>query len=79
VWFLVFMFIFRFHPWHALGLGIATMLLVSGLATMGVESVLSRPAPTSAAARPFSPTEPVRQSLAPARRAGAPKAAEKAK
>jgi hypothetical protein len=74
VWFLVFMFIFQFHPWHALGLGIATMLLVSGLATMGVESLLARPAPTSAAAQPFRPTEPVRQSLAPS---GAPKAAEK--
>ena len=42
VWFLVFMLIFQFHPWHALGLGI-TMLLVSGLATMGVESVLAKP------------------------------------
>jgi len=72
VWFLVFTLILQFHPWHALGLGIATMLLVSGLATMGVESVLSRPAPTSAAGRAFAPSEPVRQSLAPAAGAGKP-------
>jgi len=66
VWFVVFTLIFQFHPWHALGLGIATMLMVSGLATMGVESLLAKPAPTSAAARPLVPSEPVRQSLAPA-------------
>jgi hypothetical protein len=63
VWFLVFMFIFQFHPWHALGLGVAAMLLVSGLATMGVESLLTRRAPGSEANQPFKATEPVRQSL----------------
>ena len=40
--------VFRFHPWHGLGLGLATMVLVSGLATMGVENLLSRPVPASA-------------------------------
>ena len=45
IWFGVFTLILQFHPWHALGSGTATMLMVSGLATMGVESVLSRPAP----------------------------------
>ena len=79
VWFVVFTLILQFHPWHALGLGIATMLLVSGLATMGVESLLSRPAATSAAARRFAPSEPVRQSLAPNAGAGQPKEAGKAK
>ncbi len=75
VWFLVFMLVFQFHPWHALGLGIVTMLLVSGLATMGVESVLAKPARTSAAGRAVLPTEPVRQSLGGA----APEPAETAK
>jgi len=79
VWFVVFTLIFQFHPWHALGLGVVTMLLVSGLATMGVDSILLRPAPTSAAARPFVPSEPVRQSLAPAGGAAQSKGAEKAK
>jgi hypothetical protein len=63
VWFGVFTLIFQFHPWHALGLGLATMLMVSGLATMGVDSILNRPAPGSVAARAFAPSEPVRQSL----------------
>jgi hypothetical protein len=78
VWFVVFTLIFQFHPWHALGLGIATMLLVSGLATMGVESILAKPVPTSAAARP-APSQPVRQSLTPSAGAAQPKPAEKAR
>jgi hypothetical protein len=78
VWFGVFTLIFQFHPWHALGLGIITMLLVSGLATMGVDSVLSKPAPTSAAAR-LAPSQPVRQSLAPAAGPGQSPGTAKAK
>jgi hypothetical protein len=66
VWFGVFTLILQFHPWHALGLGLATMLMISGLATMGVDSILNRPAPGSVAARAFAPSEPVRQSLNPA-------------
>jgi len=77
VWFGVFTLIFQFHPWHALGLGIITMVMVSGLATMGVESIL-KPAQTAAATRPFVPSQPVRQSLSPAAGAGQPAAAEKA-
>jgi len=65
VWFGVFTLIFQFHPWHALGLGLATMLLVTGLATMGVDSILSKSAATPATARSTVPSQPVRQSLAP--------------
>jgi hypothetical protein len=79
VWFGVFTLIFQFHPWHALGLGIITMVMVSGLATMGVESVLAKPASNAAATRPFVPSQPVRQSLSPAAGAGQPGAAEKPK
>jgi hypothetical protein len=79
VWFVVFTLIFQFHPWHALGLGVVTMLLVPGLATMGVESILATPAPPSTTARVFLPTDPVRQSLAPAAAVGQPKAAEPSK
>ena len=73
VWFGVFTLIFQFHPWHALGLGIATMLLVQGLATMGVNSILT---PTPAAvSRPASAvSKPVRQSLVPPPAAAPPKA-----
>jgi hypothetical protein len=79
VWFAVFTLILQFHPWHALGLGIATMLLVSGLATMGVESILAPPATTSPIARPFAPTKAVRQSLSPTAGTAQPKAEEKQK
>ena len=78
VWFGVFTLIFQFHPWHALGLGLITMVMVSGLATMGVESVLAKPAPNAAATRPV-PSQPVRQSLSPAAGAGQPGAADKPK
>ncbi len=65
VWVGVFMLIFQFHPWHALGIGLATMLLVTGLATMGVESLLSRPVPTTQSTRPLLSNQPVRQSATP--------------
>jgi hypothetical protein len=65
VWFGVFTLIFQFHPWHALGLGLATMLLVTGMATMGVESVLSKPVPTTQSTRSLNSNQPVRQSVAP--------------
>jgi drug/metabolite transporter (DMT)-like permease len=79
IWFAVFTLIYQFHPWHALGLGIATMLMVSGLATMGVDSILAPSRATAAATRAFVPSEPVRQSLAPGAAPPSAKAAEKAK
>jgi hypothetical protein len=79
VWFLVFMFVFQFHPWHALGLGLTAMVLVSGLATMGVDSVLAKKRDVSAAARPFIANEPVRQSLGQGPGAAPAKETEKAK
>jgi hypothetical protein len=69
IWFGVFTLIFQFHPWHALGLGIVTMLLVTGLATMGVDSVLAKSTTSAAPSRTIILNQPVRQSLAPA---GAP-------
>jgi hypothetical protein len=79
VWFLVFMFVLQFHPWHALGLGIVTMVLISGLATMGVDSVLAKRRDVANATRAFVPTEPVRQSLGAGPAGAAPKASEKTK
>ena len=72
VWFGVFTLIFQFHPWHALGLGLATMLLVTGMATMGVESLMSKSAANAPAARVTLSTQPVRQSVSPTGAAGAP-------
>jgi hypothetical protein len=79
VWFLVFMLILRFHPWHAFGLGVVTMLVCSGLATMGVDSVLAKPRETRNATQPFKAKEPVRQTLGPNAGAQATPPAEKAK
>ena len=72
VWVLVFIFVLEFHPWHALGLGLVIMVLVSGLATMGVES-LTRSGPTLAPAQSRPNNQPVRKSLnsAPPAPAGA--------
>ncbi len=65
VWFGVFTLVFQFHPWHALGLGIATMLLVTGLATMGVDSLLTKSGATAPAPRATVSSQPVRQSVSP--------------
>jgi len=77
VWFGVFMLIYQFHPWHALGLGIMTMLLVSGLATMGVDSML-KPTPATVSRPAAAVNKPVRQSLAPPPASEKTKAAENA-
>jgi hypothetical protein len=78
VWFLVFMLVFQFHPWHALGLGVLTMLLVSGLATMGVDSML-KPTPVAVSRPAAAVNKPVRQSLAPPPPVEPPKTKEEAK
>jgi hypothetical protein len=62
VWFAVFTLIFRFHPQHGAALGILTMLLVTGLATMGVES-LTNPSAKTATARPLNNPEPIRRPM----------------
>jgi hypothetical protein len=64
VWFAVFTLVLRFHPWHALGLGVVTMLLIAGLATLAVDSFERttdrRPVPER------RPSQPFRQPLSPA-------------
>ena len=62
-WFLVFMFILQFHPWHALAAGLVTMIMVMGLATLGVDTLM-KPAATPAPVRPRG-SEPIRGSLSP--------------
>src|SRR3954471_9716913 len=39
VWCGVFILIYQFHPWHGLAIALPLMLITSGFATMGVESV----------------------------------------
>lgn len=61
-WFVVFIFVLRFHPWHALGLGVATMVLVAGLAGLAVDSFnRSRgrnPTPVRTPHKPYRRTVP---------------------
>jgi hypothetical protein len=61
VWFGVFALIFQFHPWHALAVGIPMMLMIPGLATLGVDSMTKSTPMTAARQRTIS--EPVRKSL----------------
>jgi hypothetical protein len=63
-WFLVFMFILQFHPWHALAAGLVTMVMIMGLATLGVDTFMKpRVTPTPVRARG---SEPIRGTLSPA-------------
>ena len=40
-WVGVFILIYRFQPWHGLGLAIATLLIFAGMSTLAVDSMLS--------------------------------------
>lgn len=64
VWVAVFIFVYQFHPPHALGLGLITMALVAGLATLGVDS-LTKPRRTLAPVRARQNNEPIRKSFTP--------------
>ncbi len=77
VWAGVFVLIFQFHPWHGLGIGLATMLLVTGLATMGVDSLMKPSARTTQKA--VVPNQPVRHTISPGGTAAPAPAAEKAR
>ncbi|WP_422925333.1 hypothetical protein [Singulisphaera sp. PoT] len=62
VWFGVFTLILQFHPTHAASLGILTLLIVPGLASMGVESITA-PRLAAPATRYVTPTKPVRSQV----------------
>jgi hypothetical protein len=59
VWFAVFTLIYQFHPLHALAIGIPMMLMIPGVATLGVES-MTKPTP---ATQTRVINEPVRKSF----------------
>lgn len=59
-WFLVFMFIFRFHPKHALSLGLGTMLIATGMASLGVDSLTGN-VPEAARREIRKNTKPIRK------------------
>jgi len=64
VWSGVFILIFQFQPVHGAVLATLTMLVVSGLATMGVES-LTTPRPTLPTLQSLRTSRAVRQPVGP--------------
>jgi len=62
-WAVVFTVLYQFHPTHGLGIGLASMLIVVGLATMTADS-LTRPGRTIAPVRSGGGV-PVRRPLTP--------------
>jgi peptidoglycan/LPS O-acetylase OafA/YrhL len=59
VWFAVFTLVFRFQPQHGAAIGVVTMLLVTGLATMAIDS-FTQPASRGTPPRVIQ-SKPVRQ------------------
>ncbi len=49
VWWVVFTLIYQFHPGHAAAIALPAMLLISGAATIGIESIM-KPGPIQAPA-----------------------------
>jgi hypothetical protein len=64
VWIGVFLFIYQFHPWHALAIAVPLMLIASGFATMGVDSVM-KPTPALRPASTLNTSKPIRKSMGP--------------
>jgi hypothetical protein len=71
VWIGVFLFIYQFHPWHALAIALPLMVIASGFATMGVDSVM-KPAPAMRPASTLNTSKPFRGSMAPKAQPAAP-------
>ncbi|GIW87472.1 MAG: hypothetical protein KatS3mg108_1796 [Isosphaeraceae bacterium] len=61
VWFVVFTLLFRFHPPHALGISLAAFVILSGAATLAINSMTGANPEGVVATR--APSKPVRQSL----------------
>jgi hypothetical protein len=64
VWCGVFILIYQFHPWHGLAIALPVMLITSGFATMGVDSILKK-TPVQRTGSSLIKSQPVRRSLGP--------------
>jgi len=62
VWCGVFILIYQFHPWHGLAIALPLMLITSGFATMGVDSILT-PSPVRRTGSTLLKSEPIRRPL----------------
>jgi hypothetical protein len=61
VWFIVFTLVFRFHPPHALAIGLACMVILSGAATLAISSMTGANVAGTPASR--QPSKPLRRTL----------------
>jgi hypothetical protein len=73
VWMGVFILVFRFHPHHGAGLGLATMVLVTGLAALAIDSMNGQV--PEAARREINKSVPLRRPAYPLAPGGADKKA----
>ncbi len=69
VWFGVFTLIFRFHPWHALGISLVAFVILSGASTLAVNSMTGAHPAGTTTTREIS--KPIRKSTAPSVPGGA--------
>jgi hypothetical protein len=63
-WFLIFTFIYQFHPIHALAVSLSTLLLIPGVASMAAES-LTRARPVDRRTQYRGDPKPMRKSAQP--------------
>jgi hypothetical protein len=64
VWCGVFILIYQFHPWHGPAIALPVMLITSGFATMGVDSILKK-TPVQRTGSSLIKSQPVRRALGP--------------
>lgn len=62
LWFLVFTFVFRFHPQHAAAIGVLAFVILAGASTLAIRS-MSGEDRSAAAAR--TPSKPIQRPLGP--------------
>jgi hypothetical protein len=77
VWFVVFTLLFRFHPQHALAISLVAFAILSGAATLAINSMTGMNPGGAAATR--APSKPVRRSLGPGLPPPSPEAVPSAK
>jgi hypothetical protein len=63
VWFVVFTLVFRFHPQHAVGIALVAFFILSGAATLAINSMTGVNPGRASSAR--APSKPIRRSLGP--------------
>lgn len=71
--FVVFLFVLQFHPMHAFAIGVLTILIIGGLATLAVDSFKSRSRPLQEIARP---AKPIRKAVGPSVKSAPPEPAK---